>query len=77
MLSSDKVYSHLNIIEKEVECHFIKISKKEYKNIILVNGYRMLDNRSIESRLKAGRFIEDNIKSIENQDRNIMQFSIV
>ena len=67
--ADDRIYSHLNVNEPELECYFIKISRKECKDLIVVNCYRMPDNRTIESRLKAVNFITNNIKSIENFDR--------
>ena len=36
LISDDKIYSHLNVNERELECYFIKIRKKESKDIMSI-----------------------------------------
>ena len=70
LAADDTVYSSLNVNNYGLECQFIKISKDNTKDIIIINCYRLPDNRSIESRSYAIDTIINNIKSIENfQDK--------
>ena len=64
--ADDTVYSSLNVNTYELECQFLNITKKHCKDIVIINCYRLPDNRSIESRTFAIDKIINNIKSINN-----------